>query len=167
MWGPDIAVASSISQRLIYIIFCNPFSETDHHWGSESGLVKGWRSQGGGRSMRGMHLGSVRFKSFLLWPTWLGTPFLLFSDFHGTASSPNVDVHEMKIGPIIFQVAFGDITKEKADVIVNSTSKAFNLKAGTLLVGFESCNSQLSYSCCSQTGFYNFGLLILLILKLF
>lgn len=37
----------------------------------------------------------------------------------------------MKIGPIIFQVASGDITKEEADVIVNSTSKAFNLKAGT------------------------------------
>lgn len=36
----------------------------------------------------------------------------------------------MKIGPITFQVASGDITKEEADVIVNSTSKAFTLKAG-------------------------------------
>lgn len=81
--------------------------------------------------MRGMYLGSVRSKSFLLLPTWLGTPFLFFSGFHGTVSSSNVDVHEMKIGPIILQVAFGDITKEEADVIVNSTSKAFNLKAGT------------------------------------
>lgn len=42
----------------------------------------------------------------------------------------------MKIGPITFQVAPGDITKEEADVIVNSTSKTFNLKAGTLLFDF-------------------------------
>ena len=87
--------------------------------------------------MREMHLGSVRSESFLLLLTCLGTPFPFFSGFHGTVSNPNVDVHEMKIGPITFQVAFGDITKEETDVIVNSTSKAFNLKAGTLLVGFE------------------------------
>lgn len=42
----------------------------------------------------------------------------------------------MKIGPITLQVVSGDITQEEADVIVNSTSKAFTLKAGTLLVGF-------------------------------
>lgn len=47
----------------------------------------------------------------------------------------------MKIGPITFQVAPGDITKEEADVIVNSTSQTFNLKAGTLLVNFYQFNS--------------------------
>lgn len=40
----------------------------------------------------------------------------------------------MHIGPITFQVASGDITKEVADVIVNSTSKTFDLKSGTPLV---------------------------------
>lgn len=39
----------------------------------------------------------------------------------------------MKIGAISFQVAIGDITKESTDVIVNSTTKMFNLKLGTLL----------------------------------
>lgn len=41
----------------------------------------------------------------------------------------------MKIGPITLQVASGDIAKETADVIVNSTTKTFDHKAGTLLVG--------------------------------
>ncbi|XP_032262571.1 protein mono-ADP-ribosyltransferase PARP14 isoform X1 [Phoca vitulina] len=68
-------------------------------------------------------------------------------DFHGTASSPNVDVHEMKIGPIIFQVAFGDITKEKADVIVNSTSKAFNLKAGVSKAILECAGQNVEMAC--------------------
>lgn len=38
----------------------------------------------------------------------------------------------MNIGPILFQVATGDITKEVADVIVNSTSNTFTLKSGNL-----------------------------------
>ncbi|XP_053420840.1 LOW QUALITY PROTEIN: protein mono-ADP-ribosyltransferase PARP14-like [Nycticebus coucang] len=49
--------------------------------------------------------------------------------FYGTISSPHSGVHEMKIGPIIYQVASGDITTEEADVIVNSTSGKFNLEA--------------------------------------
>ncbi|KAM7321973.1 hypothetical protein ACRRTK_018814 [Alexandromys fortis] len=49
--------------------------------------------------------------------------------FYGSLSSPTLGVHEMNIGPILFQVAMGDITKEVADVIVNSTSRTFNLKS--------------------------------------
>ncbi|XP_047591240.1 protein mono-ADP-ribosyltransferase PARP14-like isoform X3 [Lutra lutra] len=67
--------------------------------------------------------------------------------FHGTVSSPNVDVHEMKIGPITFQVAFGDITKEEADVIVNSTSKAFNLKAGVSRAILECAGQNVEMAC--------------------
>lgn len=63
-------------------------------------------------------------------------PFSFFSVIYGTVTNPSSGVHEMKIGPITFQVASGDISKEEADVIVNSTSKTFNLKAGTLIVGF-------------------------------
>ena len=40
----------------------------------------------------------------------------------------------MNIGPILFQVAMEDITKEVADVIVNSTSKMFTLKSGAYLL---------------------------------
>uniref|UniRef100_A0A8D1F2M5 Poly [ADP-ribose] polymerase n=1 Tax=Sus scrofa TaxID=9823 RepID=A0A8D1F2M5_PIG len=46
----------------------------------------------------------------------------------GTVSNPAVSTYEMKIGAITFRVAIGDITKEKVDVIVNSTTKTFNLK---------------------------------------
>ncbi|EGV92682.1 Poly [ADP-ribose] polymerase 14 [Cricetulus griseus] len=49
--------------------------------------------------------------------------------FYRCLSSPTLGVHEMNIGPILFQVATGDITKEVADVIVNSTSNTFNLKS--------------------------------------
>ncbi|EGV92684.1 Poly [ADP-ribose] polymerase 14 [Cricetulus griseus] len=49
--------------------------------------------------------------------------------FYGSHSISNLGVHEMNIGPILFQVATGDITKEVADVIVNSTSNTFNLKS--------------------------------------
>ncbi|XP_026350618.1 protein mono-ADP-ribosyltransferase PARP14 isoform X1 [Ursus arctos] len=67
--------------------------------------------------------------------------------FRGTVSSSNVDVHEMKIGPVILQVAFGDITKEEADVIVNSTSKAFNLKAGVSKAILECAGQNVEMAC--------------------
>uniref|UniRef100_A0A2K6UMW3 Poly [ADP-ribose] polymerase n=1 Tax=Saimiri boliviensis boliviensis TaxID=39432 RepID=A0A2K6UMW3_SAIBB len=69
--------------------------------------------------------------------------------FYGTISNPNLGVHEMKIGPIIFQVASGDITKEEADVIVNSTSNSFNLKAGVSKAILE-CAGQNVEKECSQ-----------------
>ncbi|XP_036600566.1 protein mono-ADP-ribosyltransferase PARP14-like [Trichosurus vulpecula] len=46
-------------------------------------------------------------------------------DLFGTISSPELRIYERKIGPITFQVASGDITKEECDVIVNSTNKIF------------------------------------------
>lgn len=88
-------------------------------------------------------------KSFLLWLTWLLTLLLFFSGFYGTVSSPDLGVHEMKIGSIIFQVASGDITKEEADVIVNSTSKSFNLKAGTCTI----LMSSIVNGRCHEGGF--------------
>ncbi|XP_077740585.1 protein mono-ADP-ribosyltransferase PARP14 isoform X6 [Canis aureus] len=63
-------------------------------------------------------------------------------------------MHEMKIGPIIFQVASGDITKEEADVIVNSTSKTFNLKAGVskAILKCAGQNVEMACSLLAQTG---------------
>lgn len=49
--------------------------------------------------------------------------------------------HEMKFGGITFQVAIGDITKETADVIVNSTTRTFNVKTGAYLVNILDCMS--------------------------
>uniref|UniRef100_F6ZKX3 Poly [ADP-ribose] polymerase n=1 Tax=Macaca mulatta TaxID=9544 RepID=F6ZKX3_MACMU len=70
--------------------------------------------------------------------------------FYGTVSSPDLGVHEMKIGSIIFQVASGDITKEEADVIVNSTSKSFNLKAGVSKAILECAGQNVEMECSQQ-----------------
>ncbi|NXX20130.1 PAR14 polymerase, partial [Podargus strigoides] len=56
--------------------------------------------------------------------------YFLPAAFSGISSSPAQDVHEMMIDSIVFRVAEGDITKEKADVIVNITNQTFSLKTG-------------------------------------
>lgn len=53
----------------------------------------------------------------------------------------------MKIGSILFQVATGDITKETADVIVNSTSNTFNLKAGVSKAILECAGQDVEMEC--------------------
>ncbi|XP_048202716.1 protein mono-ADP-ribosyltransferase PARP14 isoform X2 [Perognathus longimembris pacificus] len=67
--------------------------------------------------------------------------------FYGAVSSPNLGVYEMKIGPILFQVASGDITKEEADVIVNSTSNTFNLRAGVSKAILEGAGPDVQKEC--------------------
>ncbi|KAL6080764.1 hypothetical protein STEG23_013954 [Scotinomys teguina] len=67
--------------------------------------------------------------------------------FYGSLSSPTLGVHEMNIGPILFQVATGDITKEVADVIVNSTSNTFNLKAGVSKAILEGAGQSVEKEC--------------------
>ena len=84
------------------------------------------------RRLSGAQVRTMKPKSFLLLLTCYRLHFFFpLLDFYGTISNPDLGVYEMEIGPIIFQVASGDISKEEADVIVNSTSKSFNLKAGT------------------------------------
>ncbi|XP_074186983.1 protein mono-ADP-ribosyltransferase PARP14 isoform X6 [Rhinolophus sinicus] len=75
------------------------------------------------------------------------TPYVQLWGFYKTVSSPDLRVHEMKIGPITFQVASGDITKEEADVIVNSTSKAFTLKAGVSKAILEQAGQNVEMEC--------------------
>ncbi|XP_041529394.1 protein mono-ADP-ribosyltransferase PARP14-like [Microtus oregoni] len=67
--------------------------------------------------------------------------------FYGSLSSPTLGVHEMNIGPILFQVATGDITKEVADVIVNSTSNTFTLKSGVSKAILESAGPSVEKEC--------------------
>ncbi|XP_017656057.1 protein mono-ADP-ribosyltransferase PARP14 [Nannospalax galili] len=67
--------------------------------------------------------------------------------FYGTLSSPALGVHEMTIGSILFQVATGDITKEVADVIVNSTSNTFNLKSGVSKAILEAAGQNVEMEC--------------------
>ncbi|XP_049733945.1 protein mono-ADP-ribosyltransferase PARP14 [Elephas maximus indicus] len=70
--------------------------------------------------------------------------------FYGAVSSPDLGVHEMNIGSVIFQVASGDITKEEADVIVNSTSNTFNLKAGVSRAILQGAGRDVEQQCSLQ-----------------
>ncbi|NWJ02552.1 PAR14 polymerase, partial [Crypturellus undulatus] len=67
--------------------------------------------------------------------------------FFGPVSTPAQDVHEMMIGSIVFQVAIGDITKEKSDVIVNITNKTFNLKKGVSKAILEGAGQAVQDEC--------------------
>uniref|UniRef100_A0A8C3YUR0 Poly [ADP-ribose] polymerase n=1 Tax=Catagonus wagneri TaxID=51154 RepID=A0A8C3YUR0_9CETA len=85
-------------------------------------------------------LTSLEEVCFLLYPSDHGTIQAFSDEFARRANGNFVSdkipkagdtqgLQEMKIGPITYQVASGNITREKADVIVNSTSKSFTLKA--------------------------------------
>ncbi|KAG8547822.1 hypothetical protein GDO81_027392 [Engystomops pustulosus] len=52
------------------------------------------------------------------------------SVFCGTVKNLTLGVHEMRIGSATFQIKTGDITKEAADVIVNSSNNNFTLHSG-------------------------------------
>ncbi|XP_075173094.1 protein mono-ADP-ribosyltransferase PARP14-like isoform X2 [Anomaloglossus baeobatrachus] len=52
------------------------------------------------------------------------------SVFCGTVTSPSLGVHEMRIGALTFQIRSGDITKDGAEVIVNSSNDNFTLYSG-------------------------------------
>ncbi|NXI65090.1 PAR14 polymerase, partial [Anseranas semipalmata] len=69
------------------------------------------------------------------------------TDFFGPISTPAQDVYEMMIGSIVFQVAAGDITKEKGDVIVNITNENFNLKAGVSKAILEGAGKAVEDEC--------------------
>uniref|UniRef100_A0A452SAT9 Poly [ADP-ribose] polymerase n=1 Tax=Ursus americanus TaxID=9643 RepID=A0A452SAT9_URSAM len=62
-------------------------------------------------------------------------------------SNPGFISYEMKIGAITFQIAAGDITKEKADVIVNSTTRTFNLKSGVSKAILEGAGPAVENQC--------------------
>ncbi|XP_035188306.1 protein mono-ADP-ribosyltransferase PARP14-like isoform X1 [Oxyura jamaicensis] len=67
--------------------------------------------------------------------------------FFGPISTPAQDVYEMTIGSIVFQVAAGDITKEKGDVIVNVTNQSFSLKAGVSKAILEGAGKAVEDEC--------------------
>uniref|UniRef100_L7N1F5 Poly [ADP-ribose] polymerase n=1 Tax=Myotis lucifugus TaxID=59463 RepID=L7N1F5_MYOLU len=79
---------------------------------------------------------------------------------YGTVTSPASGVHEMKIGPIIFQVATGDIAKEAADVIVNSTTKTFDHKAGVSKAILKKAGQNVELECSRLAQQHNNGYII-------
>ncbi|XP_066431375.1 protein mono-ADP-ribosyltransferase PARP14-like [Eleutherodactylus coqui] len=67
--------------------------------------------------------------------------------FYGLVKTPNLGVHEIKVGSITYQVKTGDITKEDTDVIVNSTNPTFNLKSGVSKSILEAAGPSVEDEC--------------------
>ncbi|KAM5152444.1 protein mono-ADP-ribosyltransferase PARP14-like [Mantella aurantiaca] len=67
--------------------------------------------------------------------------------FFGNVKSPAQNFYEMKIGSVTYQVKNGDITKEKCDVIVNSTNVTFNLKTGVSKAILEGAGPNIENEC--------------------
>ncbi|XP_025232354.1 poly [ADP-ribose] polymerase 15 isoform X2 [Theropithecus gelada] len=65
----------------------------------------------------------------------------------GTVSKPYFTAYEMKIGAITFQVATGNIITEQVDVIVNSTTRTFNLKSGVSKAILEGAGQAVENEC--------------------
>lgn len=74
----------------------------------------------------------------------------LFGNTQGifkTMSNSRLRIYEMKIGAVTLQVATGDITEERADVIVNSTTRTFNLKSGVSKAILEIAGPDVENEC--------------------
>ncbi|NWU08682.1 PAR14 polymerase, partial [Cephalopterus ornatus] len=65
----------------------------------------------------------------------------------GTGQGPAHNLLEMTIGSVVFQVAEGDITKEKGDVIVNITNQTFSLKTGVSRAILDGAGKAVELEC--------------------
>ncbi|NXK31698.1 PAR14 polymerase, partial [Piprites chloris] len=68
--------------------------------------------------------------------------------FSTTSSTSAHNILEMTIGSVMFQVAEGDITKEKGDVIVNITNQTFNLNTGVSRAILDGAGEAVQIECC-------------------
>ncbi|CAN2389076.1 positive regulation of interleukin-4-mediated signaling pathway [Pristimantis euphronides] len=67
--------------------------------------------------------------------------------FYGAVKTPNLGVHEMRVGSITYQVKSGDLTKEDTDVIVISTNQTFNLNSGVSKSILEAAGPSVMDEC--------------------
>ncbi|OCT63244.1 protein mono-ADP-ribosyltransferase PARP14 [Xenopus laevis] len=79
---------------------------------------------------------------------------------YGLVSTPTLGVHEIKIGSLTYQVKTGDITKERTDVIVNSTNNTFRLKTGVSKAILEAAGKSVEDECTKLGGQANKGYIV-------
>ncbi|XP_031600671.2 protein mono-ADP-ribosyltransferase PARP14-like isoform X1 [Oreochromis aureus] len=65
----------------------------------------------------------------------------------GPVLSTSLGVYQMQMGQLTLEVSSGDITKETSDVIVNSSNKTFNLKAGVSRAILEGAGRTVELEC--------------------
>uniref|UniRef100_A0AAV3A0X1 Poly [ADP-ribose] polymerase n=1 Tax=Pyxicephalus adspersus TaxID=30357 RepID=A0AAV3A0X1_PYXAD len=90
----------------------------------------------------------LREVAFILHPSDKET---LTVSFFGYVRAPMAGTHEINIGSVIYQVKTGDITKENADIIVNSTNQTFNMKSGVSKAILEAAGQSVEDEC-AQLG---------------
>ncbi|XP_032880484.1 protein mono-ADP-ribosyltransferase PARP14 [Amblyraja radiata] len=67
---------------------------------------------------------------------------------------------EMQMGPILLQVVPGDITKETADAIVNSSNKTFTLKSGVSKAILDAAGQAVETECQQKGSQQNNGIIL-------
>ncbi|XP_077305872.1 protein mono-ADP-ribosyltransferase PARP14-like [Lithobates pipiens] len=80
--------------------------------------------------------------------------------FLGNVKSPAQNVYEMRIGSLTYQVKTGDITKERCDVIVNSSNNTFNLKSGVSKAILEGAGPNIESECAMLASRPNKGYVV-------
>ncbi|XP_077327224.1 protein mono-ADP-ribosyltransferase PARP14-like [Lithobates pipiens] len=84
------------------------------------------------------------------------------STFFGAVTTPSPGVHEMTVGSVTYQVKIGDITKEDAEIIVNSSNSSFTLHAGLSKAILEAAGTEVEESARKLGGQPNKGHVITL-----
>nr|XP_055064621.1 protein mono-ADP-ribosyltransferase PARP14-like [Misgurnus anguillicaudatus] len=69
------------------------------------------------------------------------------SGFLGKISTPSLGVITMQVGQVMLEVSSGDITKERTDVIVNSSNHTFSLKTGVSKAILDAAGLQVEQEC--------------------
>ncbi|XP_059895724.1 poly(ADP-ribose) polymerase family member 14-related sequence 1 isoform X1 [Gadus macrocephalus] len=69
-------------------------------------------------------------------------------------------LHEITIGHVRVQVVLGDITKEKTDVIVNSSNESFTLKSGVSKAILDAAGPTVENECNKLGGQPNTGMIL-------
>lgn len=74
----------------------------------------------------------------------------------GKVSTPSLDMITMQVGQLTLEVSSGDITKEKTDVIVNSSNHKFSLKSGVSKAILEAAGLEVQQECLQIVSAPNF-----------
>ncbi|XP_062392889.1 protein mono-ADP-ribosyltransferase PARP14 isoform X2 [Sardina pilchardus] len=78
------------------------------------------------------------------------------SGLWGQVNTLSLGKHSVRIGHLTLEVSSGDITKEKTDVIVNSSNNTFSLKSGVSMAILKAAGSAVEAECSEIVSSPNF-----------
>ncbi|TRZ00262.1 hypothetical protein DNTS_003714 [Danionella cerebrum] len=92
------------------------------------------------------------FSSSVQNPTTIGAQAKTTPNAFDTVPSSSLGIQTMQLGQVMLEVLSGDITKEKTDVIVNSSNKKFSARAGVSKAILDAAGPQVDVECASIVG---------------